>query len=101
MTIKTGVPQGSLLVSLFFLIHIGNLSDGLASNPKLFADYASLFFVVETMTKSANDLNNGLAKISSWAFQWIMNFNPDPMKRLFLVETSKYQLSMFDFQSEY
>ena len=89
MTIKTGVPQGSLLVSLFFLIYIGDLSDGLASNPKLFADYASLFFAVETMTKSANDLNNGLAKISSWAFQWKMNFNPDPMKRLFLVENFK------------
>ena len=41
------------------------------------------------MTKSANDLNNGLAKISSWAFQWKMNFNPDPMKRLFLVENFK------------
>ena len=56
MTIKTGVPQGSLLVSLFFLIYIGDLSDGLASNPKLFADYASLFFVVETMIPMENEL---------------------------------------------
>ena len=83
MTIKTGVPQGSLLVSLFFLIYIGHLSDGLASNPKLFADYASLFFVVEAMTKSANHLNNDLAKISSWAFQW------KRLMRLFLVENFK------------
>lgn len=55
MTIKTGVPQGSLLVSLFFLIYIDDLSDGLASNPKLFADDTTLFFAVENMAKSAND----------------------------------------------
>ena len=33
------------------------------------------------MTKSANELNNNLAKISTWVFQWKMNFNPDPNKQ--------------------
>ena len=33
------------------------------------------------MTKSANDLNNDLAKISIWPFQRKMNFNPDPTKQ--------------------
>ena len=28
-----------------------------------------------------NDLNNHLRKISNWAFQWKMSFNPDPSKQ--------------------
>ena len=48
---------------------------------RLFADDTSLFSVVQNMTKSANELNNNLAKISTWVFQWKMNFNPDPNKQ--------------------
>ena len=56
------------------LIYINDLSNDLASNPKLFADDTSLFSVVENMTKSANDINRDLVKI---IFQWKMNFNLD------------------------
>lgn len=37
--------------------------------------------MVEKMTKSAKDLNNYLAKISTWAFQWKINFNRDPAEQ--------------------
>ena len=57
------VLRGSILASLFFLIYIYGLSNDLVSNAKLFADDTSLFFVVEKMPKSANDLNHDLAKI--------------------------------------
>ena len=33
------------------------------------------------ITTSANELNNYLKKISDWAFQWKMSFNPDPSKQ--------------------
>ena len=33
------------------------------------------------ITTSANELNNDLKKISDWAFQWKMSFNPDPSKQ--------------------
>ena len=79
--IEAGVPQGSILGPLFFLVYINDLSDGLTSNPKLFADDTSLFFFIHNINSTANDLNSDLMKISNWAFQWKMRFNPEPNKQ--------------------
>ena len=80
-SIEAGVPQGSILGPLLFLIHINDLSDDLMSNVKLFADDTSLFSVVHDVNTSSTDLNNDLRKISDWAIQWKMTFNPDPSKQ--------------------
>ena len=60
--VLAGVPQGSILGPLFFLIYINDLSDDLSSNPKLFADDTSLFSVVHDKNTSAKELNNDLRK---------------------------------------
>ena len=79
--ISAGVPQDSILGPLLFLAYITDLADGLSSNAKLFADYTSLFFVVHNAYTTAKELNNDLVKISRWAYQWKMSFNPDPSKQ--------------------
>ena len=63
VNIEAGVPQGSVLRPLFFLIYINDLSDNLNSNPKLFADDTSLFSFVQNIN-STTDLNSDLSKIS-------------------------------------
>ena len=80
-TFEAGVLQGSILGPLFFLIYINDLSDGLTSNQQLFRDDTSLFSVVPNINSTANDLKNASMKISDWAFQWKMRFNPDPKKQ--------------------
>ena len=79
--INDGVPQGSILGPLLFLIYINGRTEGLTTNVKLFADDTSLFSVVHDTQTSANDLNKDLKIINNWAFQWKMNFNPDPTKQ--------------------
>ena len=69
LPIIAGVPQGSILGSLFFLIYINDLSKNVSSITKLFADL------------SAKQLNSDLNKISEWMFHQKMAFNPDLSKQ--------------------
>ena len=42
-SLKAGVPQGSVLGPLLFLIYINDLTDNISSDMRLFADDSSLF----------------------------------------------------------
>ena len=79
--INSGVPQWSVLRPLLFLIFINDLTDGITSICKTFADDTSLFSKVYDIDISAKELNSDLEKISKWAFQWKMQFNPDSNKQ--------------------
>ena len=73
--------MGKNLGALFFLIYINDLTDGISSIVKLFADDTSLFSIIQNKNSSASQLNNDLDKISDWAYIWKMSFNPDPSKQ--------------------
>ena len=93
--VLAGVPQGSILGPLLFLVYINNLLNGLKSNAKLFADDTSLFIIVKDRNVSANILNNDLQLISQWAYKWKMLFNPDPKnlpKKCYFQEKTKYKI---------
>ena len=79
--VKAGVPQGSILGPLLSLIYINYLPKGLSSNTKLFVDDTSLFSIIHDSSTMRNELNDDLVKISNWAYQWKMSFNPDPNKQ--------------------
>ena len=68
--INAGVPHGSILGPLFFLIYINDLTDGISSIVKLFADDTSLFSIVQNKNNSSSQVNNDLDKISDWAYTW-------------------------------
>ena len=65
--VKAGVPQGSILGPLFFLIYINDLSENLKSTVKIFADDTSIFHIVKDTNTSAEILNHHLTRISEWA----------------------------------
>ena len=79
--IKSGVPQGSVLGPLLFLIYINDLEARIKSRIRFVADDTLLFSIVKDCNTSANELNHDLDLITTWAFNWKMSFNPDPSKQ--------------------
>ena len=78
---EAGVSQGCILGVLFFLIYIHDLLNDSNSNPKLFVDDTSLYFVVQNTNSTITDLDSDLSKMSGSDFKWKTNFNPDPKKQ--------------------
>ena len=79
--VSAGVPQGSVLGPLLFLLYINDLETGIKSKIKFFADDTMLYSLVNDPVSSASDLNDDLELIHLWASQWKMQFNPDPTKQ--------------------
>ena len=71
--VTAGVPQGSVLGPLFFLIYINDLVDNVSSEAKLFADDTSLFTVVYNVDIAADKLNRDLDIISKLQLNWSIN----------------------------
>ena len=80
-SIESGVPQGSVLGPLLFLVYSNDLERNIKSNIKLFADDTMLFSIVKNPEISANDPNHDLDVIHQWAHQWKLEFNPDPTEQ--------------------
>ena len=79
--LESGVPQGSVLGPLLFLVYINDLPDKIRSNMRLFADDSSLFIRASKVNETHQILEDDLRMIEQWGHQWKMIFNPDISKQ--------------------
>ena len=83
ISILAGVPQGSVLGPLLFLIFIDDIIHAIEhSKIRLFADDTCLFLEVDDRITTANRLNEDLENIGTWSNKWLVNFSPSKTKSL-------------------
>ena len=84
VTINAGVPRGSILGPLLFLVYIHDIVTDIKSHIRLFADDTTLYIIVDAPAQAALTLNQELVKISAWANKWLVSFNPNKTEYVLL-----------------
>lgn len=63
--VVSGVPQGTVMGPLLFLIFINDLPECVTSNTRLFADDAIVYREIKTRT-DCKDLQNDIEALAEW-----------------------------------
>ena len=70
----SGIPQGSLLGPLLFIIYINDLPGVVGSVCKLYADECKLYRNIESQADMM-ELQEDIERVCKWNGDWILGFN--------------------------
>ncbi len=74
--VLSGIPQGSVLGPILFVIYINDLPDVINSDAFLFADDTKIFSRIKTIEDAIN-LQNDISTMEQWSKEWLLEFHPD------------------------
>ena len=75
IAVSSGVPQGSVLGPILFLVYINDLPDRVKSRVRRFADDTAIYLAIIYEGESIA-LQNELFTLEKWEQRWDMSFNP-------------------------
>ena len=91
--VTSGIPQGSVLGPLLFVIYINDLPRDLKTNAKMFADDTKLYVRSDTDT-GPQDLQDDLDTLQDWSEKWLLRFHPQKCGVMKLGKASKQEYYM-------
>ena len=75
-----GIPQGSVLGTLLFVIYINDLPDTVLSQVLLFADDTKMYRQIQKDASDHHTFQEDISKLQEWADKWLLRFHPDKCK---------------------
>lgn len=91
----SGVPQGSVLGPLLFLIYINDLPDSIYSCLRMFADDTKIWSVIR-LPSDSDKLQSDLDRLMDWTQQWLLAFNVDKCKVMHIGSKSNSEYFLTD-----
>lgn len=79
--VKSGVPQGSVLGPLLFVLYINDMPQVVKSACKLFADDTKIYRVI-TGQQDIENLQSDIDALGRWSDNWLLRFNPNKCKTI-------------------
>ena len=76
LPVKSGVPQGTVLGPLMFLLYINDIDENISSTVRLFADDCVMYRIIDSLEDSLC-LQRDLSTILNWTKKWQMQLNID------------------------
>ena len=95
ISVRSGVPQGSVLGPSLFSVYINDLPDRVSSVSRLFAD-DTLLHNRSSSTQDQEVLQQDLENLEKWEDEWEMQFHPD--KCNILPVTRSRKSNNFDYK---
>ena len=79
----SGIPQGSVLGPLLFMMFINDLPKTVKCGVKLFADYTKVY-VRSDIPGNLDCLQNDISQLQDWSDKWFLSFHPDKCKVMYI-----------------
>ena len=93
LPVTSGIPQGSVLGPLLFVIYINDLPDKIKSTVYMYADDTKLYR--EIKSSDDNDiLQADLCEMQAWSDKWLLKFHPD---KCFCLTIGKEEVADFSY----
>ena len=93
--VKSGIPQGSVLGPILFVIFINDMPNTIRSFGQLFADDAKIFRNIKSPSDS-DCLHEDIDKLTEWSIRWQLPFNESKCKSMHIGyknEWRKYKMN--------
>ena len=92
-SVSSGVPHGSMLGPVLFLLYINDKTSEIQSQVRLFMDDCLIYQSIYSETNHTI-LQNDLNRLDSWVSKWQMEFNVSKCK---ILQVSKCTRSIFSY----